>query len=489
VPPACARPRTREETTMRTRRFFLAGEWREGETRRPVRSPYDGEIVSQVAQAGAEARAEAARTAVEAAPSMATLSPHDRVRILEAARDMLARRRDEAAALIVQEAGKPLALARVEAARCLDTLAAAAHVARRPEVEALDLSGYAAGTGRLALVKRVPVGPVLAITPFNFPLNLVAHKVAPAVAAGCPIVVKPASQTPSPALLLAEVLQEAGLPDGGVSVLPCPGAEAASLVADDRFRLVTFTGSDVVGWGLEGTARRRRVTLELGGNAAALVEPDAGDLKGIARRIAAAAYGYAGQSCISVQRVLVHRDVAAELRDHLVLATKAVRFGDPGDEHCVCGPLVSEADADRVQAWVEAARAAGGRVLAGGGRQGNVLEPVLLEDVPPDQDVVAREVFGPVAVLATYDDYEAGLAMANASRYGLQAGVFTRDVRKVRRAWEVLEVGGVIHGDVPSWRCDAMPYGCVKDSGVGREGPAYAVREMTEERLLVLGGA
>ncbi len=474
---------------MTVRKLFLAGSWSDGEGARPVRSPFDGAVVAEVARAGEDDRARAAEAAQVAAPALAALPAHERVQILETACAHLARRHDEVADSIAREAGKPLALARVEATRCRDTLAAAARVARSPEVEALDLSGYASGAGRLGLVRRVPIGPVLAITPFNFPLNLVAHKVAPAVAAGCPIVVKPASQTPSPALLLAEMLQESGLPDGALSVLPCPGAEAAALVGDERFRLVTFTGSDVVGWGLEGTGKRRRVTLELGGNAAVMVEPDAGDLETVAKKIAGAAYGYAGQSCISVQRVLVHRSVYDELREALVAATRAISFGDPLASDTVCGPLISAGDADRVAAWVDAAVEAGGRLLVGGGRDGNVLAPVLLENVPKEQEVVQNEVFGPVAVLAAYDDYEAGLAMVNDSRYGLQAGIFTQDVSKVRRAWDVLEVGGIIQGDVPSWRCDPMPYGGVKNSGMGREGPAYTVREMTEERLLVLGGA
>lgn len=473
---------------MSTRSLFLAGTWVEGECTVPVHSPYDGAVVAQVARAGSSERERAAATAADAAPRMAALPAHERVRILEAARDLLARRREDAAERIACEAGKPVTFAQVEALRCLDTFTAAARAARSPEVEAIDLSGYAAGGGRLALVRRVPVGPILAITPFNFPLNLVAHKVAPAIAAGCPIVVKPASQTPSAALLLAEILQEAGLPDGALSVIPCAGGEAESLVTDERFRLVTFTGSDVVGWDLQQRARRKRVTLELGGNAAVLVEPDAGDFPAIARRIAAAAYGYAGQSCISVQRVLVHCDVLAPLRDALVEAAEATPWGDPLDDRTVCGPLITAGDADRVQAWVEAGVRAGGRMLTGGERDGSVLAPILLEDVPPGEDVIKREVFGPVAVLSSYDDFDAGLAMANDSRYGLQAGIFTRDVAKVRRAWDVLEVGGIIQGDVPSWRCDAMPYGGVKDSGTGREGPAYAVREMTEERLLVLGG-
>ncbi len=451
-----------------------------------IRSPYDGTVVSRVGRGGREELAAAVEAAVRAAPRMAQLPPHERAAILERAREAVLGRRQELAGAIRDEAGKPIALALVEADRCADTLAEAAAVARHPELGARDLGGYASGEGRVALVRRVPVGPVLAITPFNFPLNLVAHKLAPAVAAGCPVVLKPASQTPSPAVLLAEILLEAGLPPGALSVVPCRAAEAEPLVEDDRFGLVTFTGSMDVGWHLKRLAWRRRVTLEMGGNAAVVVEPDAGDLEAIARRIAGAAYGYAGQSCISVQRILVQETIYERMRDLLVAATEAVPTGDPAHPEVVCGPLIDGPNADRVASWIAAGIAAGGRLLAGGRRDGNLITPTLLEEVPPDQPVVADEVFGPVAVLFAYEDFEQALNMVNDSRYGLQAGIYTSDLDKVQRAWEVLEVGGIVHGDVPTWRTDPMPYGGVKASGVGREGPLYAYREMTEERMLVL---
>ncbi|MHC5012671.1 MAG: aldehyde dehydrogenase family protein, partial [Planctomycetota bacterium] len=314
---------------MVTRDLFLAGAWTKGDGRIEVRSPYDGHVVAEVARAGEAERGEAVAAATDAAPTLAALPAHARVGILERARTLLADRQAEAAERISSEAGKPIALARIEARRCLDTFAAAARVARSPEVEAIDLSAYEAGAGRLALVRRVAVGPVLAITPFNFPLNLVAHKLAPAVAAGCPVVLKPASATPSAALLLAELLAEAGLPAGALSVVPCGGAEAGALVASDAFAMITFTGSDTVGWEIKRRAWQKRVTLEMGGNAAVLVEPDAGDLGGVARRIAAAAYAYAGQSCISVQRILVHRRVYDETRQALVDAARATVWGDP----------------------------------------------------------------------------------------------------------------------------------------------------------------
>jgi len=471
---------------MRTMQLFVDGEWRDGADTLEVRSPYDGRAVASVARGGPAELELAAEVAERTAETMARLLPAQRGRILERACSLVQERRQELAQAISEEAGKPLTLALVEADRCADTLAEAAHVARHPEIVAQDLSGYASAPDRLALVRRVPIGPVLAITPFNFPLNLVAHKLAPAVAAGCPVVLKPASQTPGPALMLAAILEEAGLPRGALSVVPSRGADAQALAEDSRFKLLTFTGSMEVGWRLKQLAWRKRVALELGGNAAVVVEPDAGDLEAVARRIAGAAFGYAGQSCISVQRVLVHETIHGPLREALIEATREVPWGDPSDEAVICGPLVDEANADRVDEWIRQGCAAGGRLLAGGERHGTVITPTLLEEVPDDQPVVADEVFGPVAVLFTHEDFAQALHMVNDSSYGLQAGIFTSDSSKVQTAWETLEVGGVMHNDVPTWRSDPMPYGGVKSSGTGREGPVYTYREMTEERLLVL---
>jgi len=471
---------------MRETKLFLAGNREEGDDAVVLRSPWDGAPVSRVARAGPATLGRAADAAAKAAPAVAALTPERRAAILEGARAELLAGKEEAARAIVEEAGKPLALARAEVDRAADTFLAAAHVARYPEVVARDLSGFASGAGRLALTRRVPLGPVLAITPFNFPLNLVAHKLAPAVAAGCPVVLKPASQTPTPALLLAEALQRAGLPDGALSVLPSRAADAETLVSDPRFALLTFTGSAEVGFALRRRAWDRRVALELGGNAAVIVEPDWPDLADAARRIANAAFAWAGQSCISVQRVLVHSDVAPRLRDLLVAAAEAFPTGDPSSASTLCGPLIDAANRDRVLAWIASGRAAGGTLLAGGRADGALVTPTLLEGVPDAEPVVSGELFGPGAVLTEYGTFDEALARANASRYGLQAGVFTGDVAKARKAWETLEVGAVVQGDVPTWRTDPMPYGGVKASGVGREGPASAFLEMTEERMLVL---
>ena len=471
---------------MRETKIFLAGAWEDGDEEIVLRSPWDGTPVSRVARAGPPTLDRAVEAATKAAPGMAALTAERRATILEAARADLLARKEEVALAIVDEAGKPLSLARGEVDRAGDTLLAAAHVARYPELVARDLSGFASGAGRIALTKRVPVGPVLAITPFNFPLNLVAHKLAPAVAAGCPVVLKPASQTPTAALLLAASFQRAGLPDGALSVVPSRAADAEALVADPRFALLTFTGSAEVGFALRKKAWDRRVALELGGNAAVLVERDWDDLPDAARRIANAAFAWAGQSCISVQRILVHRDVAARLRDLLVAATETFPKGDPSLPSTLCGPMIDVANRDRVLQWIESATSAGGTLLAGGTAEGSMVSPALLDGVPDEEPIVAGELFGPGAVLSTYDSFDEALARVNASRYGLQAGVFSHDMAKVRRAWETLEVGAVIQGDVPTWRSDPMPYGGVKASGTGREGPASAFLEMTEERMLVL---
>jgi acyl-CoA reductase-like NAD-dependent aldehyde dehydrogenase len=333
--------------------------------------------------------------------------------------------------------------------------------------------------------KRVPLGPCSFISPFNFPLNLAAHKVAPAIAAGCPFVLKPASLTPVGALLIGEVLAETDLPRGAFSILPARRDGADLFTTDERLKLLSFTGSPAVGWDLKARAGKKKVVLELGGNAAVVVDADA-DLEDAVARIAFGAFYQSGQSCISVQRILVHEDVYARFRERLVAATAALRMGDPKDPECRIGPMISESEAARLEGWIRAAVAAGGRVLCGGKRDGVMHEATLLEDVPREQPIVCQEAFGPVAVLSRFRDFEAALAEVNEGDFGLQAGVFTRDLYKAQRAWDALEVGGVVIGDVPSWRVDHMPYGGVKDSGLGREGVRFAIEDMTEVRMLVV---
>jgi acyl-CoA reductase-like NAD-dependent aldehyde dehydrogenase len=471
---------------MREHGLFVAGRWQEGAGAVPVRSPFDGREVARVGRAGAAQLQAALDAAANAREAMAALPPHRRAAILELAAREIAARRDELAQVMMEEAGKPIALARIEAERCCETFAEAARVARSPHDELLDLEAFPSGAGRVGLLRRFPVGVVVGITPFNFPLNLVAHKMAPAVAAGCPIVVKPASQTPSEALLLAEILHNAGVPAGGVNVVPCGGADAGLLLEDPRVRLLSFTGSAQVGWGLKQRMWDRKVSLELGGNAAVIVEPDAGDLEAVAARIAAGAYSYAGQSCISVQRVLVNSEIEGPLTEALAAATRTFPTGDPASPEVMCGPMITGPDADRIGSWIAEAEAGGARPITGRRRDGSVVHPTLLDRVSESSRIWSDEAFAPVVAVATYSTFEEALRRANDSRYGLQAGIFTRDVERIQKAFATLEVGAVIQGDIPSWRSDPMPYGGVKQSGIGREGPRFAVEEMTEPRLLVL---
>jgi acyl-CoA reductase-like NAD-dependent aldehyde dehydrogenase len=403
----------------------------------------------------------------------------------------LVERADEVARLITAESGKPLMWSRVEVARAAATFRWAAEEARRWSGELQRLDTDAGGSGRMAVVRRFPRGPVLGISPFNFPLNLVAHKVAPAIAVGTPIVLKPAPRTPLSALLLAELLAETGLPGGMAAVLVVPDAAAPALVADPRLPVVSFTGSGPVGSAIRAAVPHKHVTLELGGNAAALVCADwssEADLDFAADRIATFANYQAGQSCIAVQRVLVDTSVYDAMVSRLVKAVGALRVGDPADETTEVGPLIDEAAARRVEAWVDEAVATGGRLLTGGVRDGSSYAPTVLADVPEDARVMRDEVFGPVLVVAPFDGLDDGLAKVNDSRFGLQAGVFTHDVQVAFRAHRELEVGGVVIGDVPSYRADQMPYGGAKESGVGREGVRYAMEDFTYERVLVLTG-
>jgi len=469
---------------MRNHGLFLAGIETEGTSTLKITSPFDNTPVAEVSRGGPQELEEATEAAVRSQRIMKTLSPKERAKILSRAAHMVSARREDLATIIMEEAGKPISLALGEVERCIDTLLESARIARHPELTAQDLGGYA--PGRLALIRRVPVGPVLAITPFNFPLNLVAHKLGPAIAAACPVVLKPASQTPGAALALAGIFQEAGLPPGALSVIPSRASDAQILAEDSRFSLVSFTGSMDVGWRLKKLAWRRRVSLELGGNAAVIVDEDTGNLEAVAKKIAQAAFSFAGQSCISVQRIFVHEKIYLPMRRALVEAAETLPGGDPASRDILCGPVIDDANAERIEKWISQALDSGGRRLSGGQRKNRVLMPTLLEEVPSGQAVVGDEIFGPVAVLDAFEDFSQALHMVNDSRYGLQAGIFTRDVGKIQRAWEEIETGGIIHGDVPTWRSDPMPYGGIKDSGNGREGPAYAFREMTEERLLVL---
>ena len=465
--------------------YRLAGREESGREHLEVTDKYTGETVTRVALADDDTISRAIAAAVSARALMREMAAYERQAVLMHCARRFGERADELADVLASEAGKPIRDARGEVGRLVDTFRLAAEESVRIVGEVLPLDVTPRARGYRGMWKRVPVGVCAFITPFNFPLNLVAHKVAPAIAAGCPFVLKPASATPVSALIVGEVLAETDLPAGAFSILPCPRSGADRLTTDERVALLSFTGSPSVGWALKARAGKKKVVLELGGNAAALVEPD-WDLDDAVARITLGAFYQSGQSCISVQRVLAHESIYPELRSRLVAAARALSAGDPHDEATVLGPLVSEAEARRLERWIAEAVAAGARLLTGGGRRGAMLEATLLENVPPDSAISAREAFGPVAVLAPYVDFAAGLAAANASAFGLQAGVFTRDLYKAERAWNELEVGGVVVGDAPSWRVEHMPYGGVKDSGVGREGVRFAIEEMTEIRLLVV---
>ncbi|MBF5044530.1 aldehyde dehydrogenase family protein [Aggregicoccus sp. 17bor-14] len=453
----------------------------------PVTDKYSGEVVTRVAVADAAAVEAGIAAAVRAAVPMRKLAPYARQEILEHCVRRFRERAEELALALCIEAGKPLRDARGEVTRLIETFKAAAEEAVRIEGEVLNLEVSQRSAGYRGFTQRVPVGPCSFITPFNFPLNLVAHKVAPAIAAGCPFVLKPSDRTPVTALLMAEVLAETALPEGAFSVLPTRLEDVGPFIEDERLKLLSFTGSEKVGWELKARAGRKKVVLELGGNAACIVDRDQeGRLDFVADRIALGAFFQAGQSCISVQRVLVHASLYEPLKEKLVARAKALRAGNPRDAATTLGPLIDEPAARRLEGWIAQAVARGARVLAGGGRKGALLEATVLEGVPADEPLSAQEAFGPVLLLQPFDDFDAALAELNAGRYGLQAGLFTQDLTKALRAWDELEVGGVVVGDVPSFRVDTMPYGGVKGSGLGREGIRYAIEDMTETRLLVL---
>ncbi len=463
----------------------IAGAEVEGGTTLPVLDPWDGSRVAEVAAAGVEEMKMAVQCAADSFREYRTAPTHRRADLLEAIASGIRSRREELAAAIVAEAGKPLAMARGEVDRAANTFRLAVEEARRIGGEVIPLDLQPDAEGRVGITSRFPLGPVAAISPFNFPLNLVAHKVAPALACGNTVVLKPSSKTPVTAHLLGEIAQAAGLPEGVLNVVPARVEAAEELVTDPRIRMVTFTGSAEVGWQLRSRAGRKKVLLELGGNAAAVVEPDA-DLEFAAERIALGSFAYAGQICISVQHVLVHEDVLERFRDLFLAAVASLPVGDPRDPATVVGPMISSRSADRVVSWIEEARGAGAELLTGGGRKGSLVEPTVLEGTDAAMKVGCREAFGPVVTLDAYDDFGKALERVNASCYGLQAGVFTEGLRRAFEAYRGLEVGGVIVNDYPTFRVDHMPYGGVKESGLGREGVRYAVEEMTEPRLLVL---
>lgn len=465
--------------------FYLGGEATAPNHDLAVTDKYSGETFAQVALAGSDDVSTAISLAAEAAGPMRRLAPYQRQGVLNHCVRRFEERADELAHLLCREAGKPIKYARGEVARLIDTFRIAAEESVRIVGEVMPLEISPQARGYSGMWKRVPIGPCLFITPFNFPLNLVAHKVAPALAMGCPFILRPARNTPLGALVIGEILAELDLPRGAFSILPCSHEDADLMVTDDRLKLLSFTGSGRVGWDLKARAGKKKVALELGGNAACVVDEDA-DIDDAVRRIIVGAFYQSGQSCIGVQRIMVHDAIYDRFRDTLVAETEKLVAGDPSKEETFVGPIISEREAGRIEGWIRDAVEGGGTLLCGGKRTGNMVEATLLENVPSREKVVCDEVFGPVAVLSRFDDFDAVIDEINDSRYGLQAGIFTRDIYKAHKAWNELHVGGVIIGDIPSWRVDHMPYGGVKDSGIGREGIRFSMEEMSEIRLMVL---
>ena len=465
--------------------FLLNGRWLDDGPLVPVRSPYSGEVIAQVAQASRQQADEAIAGALAAFAVTRKLAGFERQRMLRQVADQITARAQEFARVMVLEAGKPIKTARAEVARSAFTFAVAAEESTRIEGEYLPLDASETAKGRWGIVRRFPLGPISAITPFNFPLNLVAHKIAPAMAAGCTMVLKPAPQTPLCALMLARLVHDAGWPAGALSVLPLSNDDAAPLIEDERLKMFTFTGSAAAGWELKKRAGKKRVTLELGGNAAAIVHGDA-ELEYAAERCVTAGFSYSGQSCIAVQRILVHETVFDAFLAMLVERVKKLKSGDPLSEATDIGPLIRESDAVRAESWIREAVAAGAKLHCGGERKGSLLEPAILTNTQPSMKVNCMEVFAPVRTLTPYRSFDDAVARVNESPYGLQAGVFTRDNGLIFRAFEEIETGGVMANDVPTFRADQMPYGGIKDSGIGREGLRYSIEEMTERKLLVL---
>lgn len=470
---------------MEPAKFFVRGGWRSAARTRPVVNPYHRRTVGEVCQASAQDIQDAAQAASDAFQETRKLSSESRAGILASISREIRAQHEALARLMSDETGKPISAARLEVERAVFTFEIASEEAKRIEGEVIPLDLAPNSTGRVGIVRRFPLGPIAAITPFNFPLNLVAHKVGPAIAAGNTVVLKPSSSAPLTALALAAIVEKSELPKGAFNVVPCLGDEANQLVQNELFKLVSFTGSPDVGWRLKNRAGKKRTLLELGGNAGVILDRGA-SLEYALPRLVWGSFGVAGQSCISVQRIFVQKGLYEAFLDRFVELSRSVPTGDPSDEKTVVGPMITEDAAAQVEEWIREAVKGGATVRCGGRREGAVLHPTVLTDVKPSMSVCAREVFAPLVTVVPFEDFEEAVARVNDSRYGLQAGVFTNSLSNTMFAFEHLEVGGVIINDVPTYRMDHMPYGGVKDSGFGREGVRYAIEEMTEMKLLAL---
>jgi acyl-CoA reductase-like NAD-dependent aldehyde dehydrogenase len=468
--------------------FLLDGKWRNDGERIEIYSPGTRQRVGATYRATAADAEAAIRAAARAFEVTRRMGGYERQRVLRAVSSGIEKQSEDLARIVALEAGKPIKTARVEVDRAIFTFSVAAEEAVRIGGEYLPLDWQASTAGRWGIVRRFPLGPIAAITPFNFPINLVAHKLAPAIAAGCTMVLKPAPQTPLTALRLAQIIEQAGWPPGALNVLPLSNDDAGILVSDDRLKLLSFTGSTAVGWALKQKSGKKRVVLELGGNAGVVICADA-NLDYAADRCVTGGFGYAGQSCISVQRILVEESAHDKLLSALVSRVQKLKVGNVLDESTDVGPLISEDAAQRVMQWIEEAVRDGAKIVCGGHRNGAMVTPTVLTNTKPSMRVNCMEIFGPVVTVEKFSDYEESLNTLNRSEFGLQAGVFTRDFKRIIRAFETLEVGGLMIGEVPTFRIDQMPYGGAKDSGLGREGLRYAIEEMTEPRLLAVNPA
>lgn len=466
-------------------KFLVGGEWRSSDEKVYIANPYNGTAVGVLALAHEDDIDEGVESAVEAFSTLRNTSSYERSKILSRIAQAIAKRRDEFAEMISNESGKPIRFSNAEVDRGIVTFTIAAEEALRIQGEVIPLDTTSSVRGRKGIVTRFPIGPIACISPFNFPLNLIAHKIAPAIASGNSFVIKPPPQAPLTSLLLGDCLLDSGLPSKAVNVLPCSNNVAESLVRDSRIAMVSFTGSARVGWDVKQKAGKKKVVLELGGNAAVIIDKHA-DLNLAVERCVLGAFAYAGQVCIKVQRIYVHKSVYKQFELKFLEAASEARVGNPLEANTVVGPMISLAEAERVDTWVKEAVSEGANIAWGGKRRGSMIEPTVLDGVKPSMKVCSEEIFGPVATLHKVDSVEQAVAEVNNSRYGLQAGIFSNNVNSVMYAYKHLEVGGVIANDYPTFRVDNMPYGGVKDSGFGREGVRYAIQEMTEPKLLVM---
>jgi aldehyde dehydrogenase (NAD+) len=452
-----------------------------------VTDKFTGKEATRVAQADSKAIDAGIQAAVDSQHAMFKFPPYKRQEVLNHCVKRFTERHEEISQALCAEAGKPIKDSRGETSRLIDTFRVGAEEAVRIGGDVMNLEISARAAGYRGMWKRVPIGPCSLISPFNFPLNLAAHKIAPAIAAGCTWVMKPASRTPIGALIIGEILAETDLPQGAFSILPAHRDGADLFTVDPRLKLLSFTGSPQVGWELKAKCGSKKVVLELGGNAGCIVDNDQMDrIDHVIERLIFGGFYQSGQSCIHVQRVMIHADVYDAVKAKYVAAAKALKMGDPKNEDTFIGPMISEGEAKRLHDWIHKAAAAGGKILCGGNREGAMLEATIMEDVPGDAALACEEAFGPAVVIQKYKNFDDALRMVNDSKFGLQAGIFTDDIHKAMKAWDELDVGGVVIGDVPSWRVDNMPYGGVKDSGLGREGVRFAIEDMTEIRLLVV---